>query len=485
MELFKLFGTIMVKNEDALSSMQKTEDKAEGVSKKFLDMIGSSGSMGSSIQRGFEGITSKAGEFGFKLDANALAVGGLAVAAVAAFAAIGSAIMDNVMKFAQFTDEIDKQSQKIGISAESFQKWRYAMGQSGVDIGIMQTGMKKLYDTVISADEGNKNSIEMFNKLGLSIYDVNGQLKDNDTLMSETIMKLAEMPAGAERSALATDLLGKSATELAPLLNSGVEGINELINRSEELGLVVSNDTVAAGVKLGDTMDDVKQAFGAVGNEFSATFMPVVQGSLNWVLENLPQFRSVAEKVFGGVGFAIKLLTPGFQLLGTIVGWVFKVFDIAFTGIDAVVTPIAKGIINLLNGLIDVINTLSFGLLNLQKIDVSSKQIEMPKKEFKVTQNDDGSSTEYSPYYQDDVKYYANGGSLQDGQTAIVGEYGRELLQNIGGKAVVTPLAQTDQQSGDNIYITIDMNNIQDIQQLIVLAKQAKQKQRMGLVGGN
>ncbi|MEF9968678.1 MAG: hypothetical protein RR766_09205, partial [Longicatena sp.] len=131
MELFKLFGTIMVKNEDALSSMQKTEDKAEGVSKKFLDMIGSSGSMGSSIQQGFEGITSKAGEFGFKLDANALAVGGLAIAAVAAFAAIGSAIMDSVNKFADYAGAIDDYAQKIGITTETYQRFGYAMKQSG------------------------------------------------------------------------------------------------------------------------------------------------------------------------------------------------------------------------------------------------------------------------------------------------------------------------------------------------------------------
>ncbi|MEG0165978.1 hypothetical protein [Anaerorhabdus sp.] len=481
MELFKLFGTIMVKNEDALSSMQKTEDKAEGVSKKFLDMIGSSGSMGSSIQQGFEGITSKAGEFGFKLDANALAVGGLAIATVAAFAAIGSAIMDSVNKFADYAGAIDDYAQKIGITTETYQRFGYAMKQSGLDINIMQSGMKKLLDTVVSADEGNKKSIETFDKLGLSIYDANGQLKDNDTLMSETIMKLAEMPVGAERAALANDLLGKSATELAPLFNQGAEGIENLMNRADDLGLVFSNEAISAGATFGDTMYDINASFEALSNEMGLTFMPSMQGFLNWVLENMPTIRSVSEKVFGGIGFAIKLLTPGFELLGNIVGWVFKVFDIAFTGIDAVVTPIAKGIINILNGLIDVINTLSFGLLNLQKIDISSRPVNAPKKEFKVSQNEDGTSTEYSPYYQEDTKYYANGGSLQDGQTAIVGEYGRELLQNIGGKSIVTPMREgRSTGSGDTIYINIDAKNIKELNDLIRIAKQAKQRERMG-----
>ncbi|MEG0165844.1 hypothetical protein [Anaerorhabdus sp.] len=483
MELFKLFGTIIVKNEDALSSMQKTEDKANGVSKKFLDMIGSSGQMGSSIQQGFDGITSKAGEFGLKLDANALAVGGLAIAAVAAFAAIGSAIMDSVNKFADYAGAVDDYAQKIGVSTETYQKFGYAMRQSGLDINVMQTGMKKLLDTVVSADEGNKKSIETFDKLGLSIYDSNGYLKDNDTLMKETILALAEMPVGAERAALANDLLGKSATELAPLFNQGADGINNLMDRAEELGLVFSNDAIAAGATFGDTMYDINASFDAVAMEMGATFMPMMQGFLNWVLENMPMIRSVSEKVFGGIGFAIKLLTPGFQLLGTLVGWVFNVFDLAFNGIEAIVTPIAKGIINVLNGLIDVINTLSFGLLNLQKIDVSGKQINASKREFKVSQNDDGTTTEYSPYYQsDDMNYYANGGSLQDGQTAIVGEYGRELLQNVGGKSIVKPLTNQTSTNGDTIYINVDAKNIKELNDLIRIAKQAKQRNRMGTI---
>ena len=36
LEVFKLFGSIMVKNDEANKNIQKTTDKAEGLGGKFL-----------------------------------------------------------------------------------------------------------------------------------------------------------------------------------------------------------------------------------------------------------------------------------------------------------------------------------------------------------------------------------------------------------------------------------------------------------------
>jgi len=58
--------------------------------------------------------------------------------------------------------------------------------------------------------------------------------------------------------------------ELEPILNTGAQGIEELRQRCHDLGLVMSDETVNAGVKLGDTIDDVKGSFGAIVNNIGA-----------------------------------------------------------------------------------------------------------------------------------------------------------------------------------------------------------------------
>ena len=121
MEIFKLFGSILVDSEQAEKSIQKTDDKA-------LDL-------GKTLSNGAK----KAGEFG-------LAVAGGAVAA-------GTAMLAVANDTAKTADEIDKASIRMGISAESFQELKYAAEQSGVSVGDLEKAAKKLEGTDLSLDE--------------------------------------------------------------------------------------------------------------------------------------------------------------------------------------------------------------------------------------------------------------------------------------------------------------------------------------------
>ena len=88
-------------------------------------------------------------------------------------------------------------------------------------------------------------------------------MKDQETLFSEVFSALADMENQTERTALASDLLGRSATELAPTLNTSKEGIEQLRQEAHDLGLVYSDELVDAGVVLGDNIDRLKKSFGA------------------------------------------------------------------------------------------------------------------------------------------------------------------------------------------------------------------------------
>ena len=45
-------------------------------------------------------------------------------------------------KSAEAADEIDKMSQKMGISKQGYQEWSYVMGQNGMNIDTLNAGMK-------------------------------------------------------------------------------------------------------------------------------------------------------------------------------------------------------------------------------------------------------------------------------------------------------------------------------------------------------
>lgn len=219
-------------------------------------------------------------------------IGGAGKVAVTGIAAVGTAAVGaaaSVYKMATdaatTVDRIDKLSAKIGLSKEGFQEWDYILGQNGASIEGLQMGLKTLVLQMDSAASGTASAQETFQKLGLTWEDGNGKLKDQETMMNEVLFSLASMENGTEKARLATELFGRSGSELMPMLNNGAEGMEELREQAHNLGLIMSDETVNAGVHLGDTIDDVKKSFSAVVTKIGGEVMPVIQSLLDWLLQ--------------------------------------------------------------------------------------------------------------------------------------------------------------------------------------------------------
>lgn len=284
-------GTVLVDNSKANESISKTGKEADSLSTK----IGN----------------------GLKT------VAGIGAAVGGAVAAGAAALYGMAMKSAETTDRIDKLSNKIGISKTAFQEWDYVLGQNGMDVEKLQVGVKTLTAQMDAVAKGNKNAAENFEKLGLSVTDANGKLKSQEQMTNETIMALANMENGTEKARLATELFGKAGIEMMPMLNNGAEGITQLKDRAHELGLVMSDEAVTAGVVLGDTMDDVKKSFGQVVTTIGVQVMPIIQKLLEWVLTNMPQIQSFISKAFGVIS----------QVVGTavsVIEWLIDAFGKLF-----------------------------------------------------------------------------------------------------------------------------------------------------------
>ena len=275
MELFRLFGSIFVDNDKANESISKTEGKADSLGGKLGGMIGTAAKWGA-------GLVAGAGA----------AVGGMLALA---------------NKTAETADVIDKLSERTGINREELQRWKYAAEQSGGDIGKLEVGMKKLSDVMDGATSGSKANVEAFNKIGISLDDL--KTKSQSEIFDDVMNALADMPQGAERNALGNDLLGKSYTELLPLLNAGSEGMTGLKERADELGLVMSEDMVKANVVFGDTMADVKAAFGMVFMTISNQMLPTLQIFLDFILDHMPQIQSIFKIVFEAISKVIEATT--------------------------------------------------------------------------------------------------------------------------------------------------------------------------------
>ncbi len=354
MELFQLIGKIAINSQDAIKDIEGTTQKASGLGDKMKTGIATAAKWGTAIAAGA--------------------------------AAAGAGVMKLATNSAAAADEVDKMSQKIGLSKEGYQEWSYVLGQNGMDISSLQMGMKTLVTQMDGVVSGSASSIAMFDKLGLSVTDANGALKDQETMMNEVMIALADMPNGTEKARLATELFGRSGAELMPMLNQGSEAMVELTQRAHDLGLIMSDEAVNAGVVLGDTMDDVKKSLGMVATELGVQLMPLVQQVLNWVIKNMPTIKKTVSDVMTTVGSVIRAITPIVQEVFTLIGVLWNtilkpVFDSiitfltgvftgnwkqAFEGLGGIVKGIMNGIIEavefMVNGAIRALNRMIEGI---------------------------------------------------------------------------------------------------------------------------
>lgn len=176
------------------------------------------------------------------------------------------------------------------------------MSQSGMSVDQLQTGFKTLVTQVDQAVQGTGKGAESFKKLGVSVKDANGNVKDQETIFNESIVALQGMEDGTEKAKLANDLFGRSGAEMMPLLNGAAGSVDEMKQKAHDLGLVLDDETIDSGVVFTDTMDQVKRSLGALTTNVGAEVMPMVQSFLEWVLANMPTIQNVMSTAFDFIG---------------------------------------------------------------------------------------------------------------------------------------------------------------------------------------
>lgn len=240
----------------------------------------------SEFDSGVSQSESKWNTFGEKLSGGLSKIGGAAKSFFSSgtFGNMSSWIRSIADETSAAGDKIDKQSQALGMSRKAYQEWDYILSQSGASIDSLGTSMKTLNSTVLNtlADpKKNKDMVAIFDDLGLSIAELNGLTQESQ--FEKVVRAFQQLPAGAEKSALAVKLFGRNGQDLLPLLNSNADAIDEMRKNAQELGLIMSDEAVDAAVAYNDALDDMSRTFDAVKYAVGTEFLPVLTGAFKKV----------------------------------------------------------------------------------------------------------------------------------------------------------------------------------------------------------
>jgi len=287
----------------------------------------------------------EAGNFGESL-VNAGKIGVAALASIGtAVVGAATALIKGTGEVAAYGDNIDKMSQKMGMSAEAYQEWDAVMQHSGTSMETMKASMKTLAN---AAETGS----DAFEKLGISQEEL--QSMSQEQLFERTISALQNVEDETQRTYLAGKTLGRGATELGALLNTSAEDTQAMRDRVRELGGVMSDEAVKAAATYQDSLQDMTTAISGVKRGILAEFMP----SLTTMMDGITNiFAGDSDK-------GIKQLEDGFdQLFVTIDKSVPKAVNTVGSILTAIVGAIEKNLPKIVQKGADLVMNLASGAI--------------------------------------------------------------------------------------------------------------------------
>lgn len=220
-------------------------------------------------------------------------------------------LKDLITDGAEYADTINTMASKTGLGTDTLQKLDYMSGLVDVDVNTVAKSMTKLTKTMSSAQGGGKSATEAFEKLGVSVVDANGNLRDNEDVFYEVIEALGNMDNETERNAEAMKIFGKSATDLNPMIEAGAKQLKAWSDEAEDMGYIMSEDMIDGLVELNDSFDRLKNGVKAAKNQIAAGLAPAVKDGTKKLLE---MSQSVDWKAFGKkLGDALKILIDAFK----------------------------------------------------------------------------------------------------------------------------------------------------------------------------
>lgn len=286
--------------------------------------------------------------------------------------------------FGIFSKQIKAASEQTGLNTIEFQKLQNQIEKTKLEIKQTEAEIKKNGDTsgeltlkvktlkteLFELEGQTKTSKDTFQKLGVEIKNTDGTTKDFNTVLLETADRFKTMPNGAEKTALAMELFGRSGKDLLPVLNLGSKGIQDLERNAEKLGLTLDQKNIGqvtryiqAQKNLTDTTNSLKMQIGLLTTPILTAFTQKLADVANRVIQMDGPMQNLLAHV---IAFGGPLLTAGGGLVtfGANIGTVLtsvKALGLGLSGIAAFLTgPLGLALV----GATAIAGLLTFSFLN-------------------------------------------------------------------------------------------------------------------------
>lgn len=251
-------------------------------------------------------------------------------------AAVAGSLFASAVNSGLAADDLNTLAKVTGIGTDQLQKYASAADLVDVSVETIAKSQQKLKKNMSEASKGSKTQTAAFEKLGVSIANADGTLRNSDDVFTDVIAALGQLEEGTERDALAMDIFGKSATELNPLIADGGKTYQQVAELYEKYNLEpISQDTLDKANAFNDSLDQLKilggNALQTIGAKAAEALLPVMDkvielaGKISGWIANLDP-ETVA--LIGTIAGVIAVVAPLLILIGKVAAGISAIINV-------------------------------------------------------------------------------------------------------------------------------------------------------------
>ena len=270
----------------------------------------------------------------------------LPVGAVAGLTAIAKGSIDAA-------DNLNDMSQRTGVAVESLSRFGQAAQDSGSSIEGVAKGMGQLAKRITDPSSAASKALS---GIGVATRDAQGKVRSLDAVMLEISDRFAKMPDGAEKSALAMQLFGKSGVELIPMLNQGRAAL-------EQYQATISGDMAKSADEFNDSLNAIGRSLSGPFNEAVTALLPAITSIAQGIVGIIKAFTALPQPVqatllvIGGLLTALIALAPAISAIISIGSAIAGLFAAggALASAGSIIAGIATAFIVLITGPVGIV----------------------------------------------------------------------------------------------------------------------------------
>jgi hypothetical protein len=200
-----------------------------------------------------------------------------------------SKIKDAIQGAIDLGHTIEVSSRKLGLSTDTYQRLSYVAKQSGTSIESVGRSFNYM----------SKEAVKNNDIIGVSTRDVNGQVKDSETLFNELMLRISEIENPTERMAASMKAFGRAGIEVNAITSLGKDRLTELIGETKKYSLTLDKDLVEKLGAVKRMQEQLNSQWAVASGKITAIFAPKVLEFLTFFSQGLQKVGDEMERIDG------------------------------------------------------------------------------------------------------------------------------------------------------------------------------------------